>query len=148
MAEEKVGSASREIKFRAWCPSKRVMFQVGDDFGTISPLDPVVYFKQGQDVNLLQFTGLEDKNGKEIYEGDIVRIPHWTRGVRCPRCGYTESEDGFAVIAFSNYESTDDGGRSLATFTIRIRGDEYPLDNAEYYEVIGNIYENPELVKP
>jgi hypothetical protein len=58
----------REIKFRAWDGEKMIF-----------PSDPDTYskFVRGElvcpGVILMQYTGLEDKNGKEIYEGDIVR---------------------------------------------------------------------------
>jgi hypothetical protein len=65
----------------------------------------------------MQFTGLHDKNGKEIYEGDIVKSGNFTDSVIYWRCG------------FGTGEGQD--------FT--------PLDQ-NVIEVIGNIYENPELL--
>ncbi len=68
-----------------------------------------------------QFTGLHDKNGKEIYEGDIVRC--WG-GEYCQ--GYWEFDKTF-VIKNTSY-------------------DIIMLEESEHIEVIGNIYENPELL--
>jgi uncharacterized phage protein (TIGR01671 family) len=81
-------------------------------------------------------TGLLDKNGKEIFEGDIVR-----RVSRC-NCG-RETDFSLGVIAWSN----DDG----ATFAwVENNDDEYSYNLWCYVaannEVIGNIYENPELL--
>ena len=59
---------SREIKFRAWHEQGEMLY-VGDDFGTTHPLDCCRYLMDGQPVTLMQFTGLKDCNGVEIYEG-------------------------------------------------------------------------------
>jgi uncharacterized phage protein (TIGR01671 family) len=83
---------------------------------------PVVFDGNGQ-CEIMQFTGLLDKNGKEIYEGDIVRSEQW--------------EPSTYKIAF------DRGAFYLAT-----KNDEEVADikYAERFEVIGNIYDNPELL--
>ncbi len=63
---------SREIKFRAWSNTENCYLIKGDNFGTTHDCDPLIYWMQGQDVILEQSTGQTDKNGVEIYEGDIV----------------------------------------------------------------------------
>ena len=86
-------------------------------------------FKQGE-FNLMQSTGLVDKNGKEIFEGDIVNI--------------TKGFDNFMDEVFYDEELC----------SIRLKG--YSNDYCDFadwiregfeFEVIGNIYENPELLK-
>ena len=66
--------ANREIKFRAWFDNGKAqdMFFVGDAYGTTHPMDCCRYAQDDQPVTLMQYTGLKDANGVEIYEGDIV----------------------------------------------------------------------------
>ena len=104
----------REIKFRAWAGTHKLMFQVVRPMHYIQPI-------------LMQYTGLKDKNGKEIYEGDIVVL----------------SSDGDKKIC----KVTLDGWQSL--FESVQNGFYCPMGSTaqNYREVIGNIYENPELLK-
>ena len=63
----------REIKFRAWIKSDKEMFDWQKDF--FSDMSPVMGYGTEIDfegIELMQYTGLKDKNGKEIYEGDKI----------------------------------------------------------------------------
>lgn len=84
-------------------------------------------FKPGKDFMLMQFTGLTDENGKEIYEGDIVDIP---RGI------VTFNTDNFAGLPA--FHLCDAKGRSLNYH--------YGVAANPDCLVIGNIHENPELL--
>lgn len=66
---------SREIKFRAWCINEKVWFTAGfsvcESGQQIFDADEFTH-NVGEHVKLVQYTGMKDKNGKEIWEGDIV----------------------------------------------------------------------------
>lgn len=121
----------REIKFRAWDKQEKKM-QYNDDitimvkWTTDEPLPLNRNFEENDLQLMLQYTGLKDKNGKEIYEGDIVEY-------------FEEYMDG----------SMDD--ESQIEEIEYIDGCFYPIGNSLYsgnnIEVIGNIYENPELLE-
>jgi len=127
----------REIKFRAWHESKngQVMLQVGDKQGTTHPLDCCFYAMQGQPVTLMQYTGLKDKNGKEIFEGDI--LCHWDN---------LHTHKGAGVVEY--YGAGFYLNQSIIakkSTALKLLGSCYvPLDKSV---VIGNIYENPELLE-
>lgn len=81
----------------------------------------------------MQYTGLKDKNGKEIYEGDVVEYDNGTKAKVIFHdggfCGY----DGYATCSDEAY--------------LRLSPEETPFDGLEFeVEVIGNIYQNPELL--
>jgi uncharacterized phage protein (TIGR01671 family) len=120
----------REIKFRAWDSKHYVMVSVDrmrilcmyndhsghieDDYEKILDID--------SDTPLMQYTGLKDKNGVEIYEGDIIALGD----VICP---ITWDDGGFQMITSANQ------GKSAAI-----------QDRVKKFKVIGNIYENLELL--
>jgi hypothetical protein len=117
---------NRTIKFRAW--NMGLMYY--SDFvvkanGQVLWWELEKGYKILSDCPIMQFTGLLDKNGKEIYEGDIV---------------YNESDK------FFNYDirwDEKDAGWSLGENGTPIK--KYALN--EFWEVIGNVFENPKLLK-
>lgn len=125
------------IKFRAWhrelgrmMSIKNMWFQdsrieelelndaIMNDYITVSP----------DEIELMQSTGLKDKNGKEVFIGDIIKC---TRG--CPHEVYLVKEYGGTYI----------GGMPA----IYLKGIREGYAWTEHEEIIGNIYENPELLE-
>ncbi len=118
----------REIKFRAWNKERKFMFRVGDNFGTSHPLDCCVYAIQKQPVILMQFTGLIDRNLKEIWEGDILHY-------------YMDSGKKYLwTVGFEN-------GCFALLREFRGGTPRYFCEDISGFEVLGNIYESPELLK-
>lgn len=121
----------REIKFRAWNTHTKTMI----DLKKITPLalDPAMgecdgLFLPFQNVlELMQFTGLKDKNGKEVYEGDIIQC--WYGGDKHGAVEKVEFKDGAFIL---RHRTTP------ISFYLEYDGT-YTTD----IEVIGNIYENP-----
>ena len=123
----------REIKFRCWDILKQRWSNYKINDGTVYFMDKNTgvwygsYNKRYKDFNLMQCTGLKDMRGKEIYEGDILLDGN--------------NKKPYKVI-FEN-----------GSFRAEFEGDfeEYSFDLidviAQGCEVVGNIYENPELIK-
>lgn len=123
----------REIKFRAWShgmkadtPSRKRAYgewvfppqMMYDE----KPGDCLVWKRQGQNIEVMQYTGLKDRNGKEIYEGDIL----------------DDSKESPLVVKYN---------QKCATFELVSDKSSYIFPEIYWLElhVIGNIYENPEL---
>jgi uncharacterized phage protein (TIGR01671 family) len=119
----------RTIKFRAWNdPTSEMLYS--DDF-TFSEFFHEIY-PLNKNSGLMQFTGLLDKNGKEIYEGDILHSETWGRNSRCLNPYHVVEWRDVGWVA-SGYNGTMNVHPEL---TVK-----------QDFEVIGNTYENPELLK-
>ena len=131
----------REIKFRAWLKKDSVWNKKGM-YGSFTIWDRYdgreesgIYCKDGGDlcevnaekVVLMQYTGLKDRNGKEIYEGDIIRILYVDEFKDKERVGAVEWDNEEWGWVITNYD--------------------FRYGYAHSDEVIGNIYENPELLE-
>jgi uncharacterized phage protein (TIGR01671 family) len=112
---------------------KRGLYQEWQTGGETETLEAVKI----EDVVLMQFTGLYDKNGKEIWEGDVVLDTH---SISTGRKGFIEYGEG---EFFLNYGQPGIFNRAISHFH---RSDGTQVWNL--LEVLGNIYENPELLEP
>ena len=124
----------REIKFRAWNPDSKEMIIIPNNtgsyfhFGENNFISTPSWFVSNNGAScaysdrshLMQFTGLLDRNGKEIYEGDICRIDVGSKPSILRECRFT-----FGAFHLGRRDDFVDTTR---------------------YEVIGNVYENPELL--
>ena len=129
-------------KYRAWHKTweemgkvKRIRFQddgnvttvlfKGKDFGVNAKIDEII---------LMQSTGLKDKNGKEIFEGDVIAIE--VDDTETPINARVFQNSKIGILMFHVFEDNED-----------VPMVELLEDNSVAFKIIGNIYENPELLE-
>ena len=127
---------SRKLKFRTWDYTDKKMYD-GVDIEEMRLRD----LESPEDVEFMQFTGLLDKSGVEIYEGDIVAFSEKKDGCRIIAKGDT------AIVRHDSYYWGEDGRSFVAYHNDESDGDDFLDWKKNYYEVIGNIHENPELLE-
>lgn len=120
-------------KFRAWLKKKQEMDNEVDQInwfnGELDFIgDGITYMVKADDLVLMQSTGLFDKNGQEVFVGDIIKC---TRG--CPHEVYLEKEYGGTYV----------GGMPAIYLKGLLNGYAWTGDE----EIVGNVYQNPELLE-
>ncbi len=124
----------RELKFRAWyAPEKEYIYDVQATYDNACEGKGSIYHEnfrevlEDDDCTVEQYTGLKDENGKEIYEGDIVTLNGEWEEIEHGDCSIVTFENGCFRVG-NGYEN--EAGSYLSD-----------------WRIIGNIHENPELLK-
>ena len=136
----------REIKFRAW-DGKRMRGIGKNDWFSLRNDGMLSFGQQGDpSIALMQYTGLKDKNGKEIYEGDIL-FNEDAFGCHTSWGDATDNFPNHRLIAWDETYAKFDFNFLEANIRNRgCSGFSLCISNAKHFEVVGNIHENPELL--
>ena len=137
----------RTIKFRAWNNKKEMMHDSDSQIGGLWSVEFIngspEYYNPDDNMVLMQYTGLKDKNEKEIYEGDYVVMDVWNGGDGYEEPNEIDEFEGIVTwnINGFNISTKDKDGKFEPEMCL--------CENNVYTktEVLGNIYENPELLK-
>lgn len=139
----------REIKFKVWDEESKKMYCGYDAIVTFSGFLEEVYVRNKNtvdeliDYKIMQYTGLKDKNGKEIYEGDILKEKHSKYSNKPPKKSYgVIKREGCNCNLYVewNFQDRYEG-------EVFWNKDRLSLHCASQYEVIGNVYENSNLLE-
>ena len=124
--------------FRAWDKENKKMIDVDIlnwNNGEVDFIgDGITFILKANDIELMQSTGLTDKNGKEIFEGDIIAIN--LEGIETPITAKVFQNRKIGILMFHAFEDNED-----VPMVELLEG------NSVEFSIIGNIWEDPELTE-
>ena len=132
----------RELKFRVWSEEDkeyRSDIKVSDLVVDIDGVTSTIYNDEGDRFDIEQYTGLEDKNGKEIHEGDIVNV------IGIGMAQVIDSPSGEWMLYYKREPDEIKNGFACVVPKNKPSG-LWKTNTTSYIEVIGNIHENSELL--
>ena len=136
----------REIKFRAWNPKTKTMLVDVESRFCLSLI--ILQQEEYKGYILMQYTGLKDKNGKEIYEGDIIRTYNYNDKWDDGAIGDVNFEEAGFRFNWKILLAKSGEKDSKTPVSTICSSKAYESEKRETgVEVIGNIYENPELME-
>ncbi|WLR53579.1 YopX family protein [Mesobacillus subterraneus] len=132
----------REIKFRAWEKHLKEIIPVYDIDFDFKQINTNKAWRRFDEVELMQYTGLKDKNGKDIYEGDIIAtddyavamLKHWGKKTE-------EKISLYEIKFFEGRYMLFDKNSWVAVLNHHV------MSKANELTVVGNFYENHELLE-
>ena len=146
----------REIKFRAWDKKRNRMinhirnidFALGNicseyDLDIVGGQNSGNYYRGFEHIEIMQYTGLKDKNGKGIYEGDILNVKTTFENNMADQRfqQQTQVEVGYKNGCFIDNNTETPLYKKIRTIS------SFPINIWTDYKIIGNMYENPELIE-
>jgi uncharacterized phage protein (TIGR01671 family) len=150
----------REIKFRVWDEENTKMYSIDnlhfgylgrghgeytseDFYYGLSGHASTLSYKEHSDlklnyskIHILQYTGIKDKHGKDVYVGDIVRYNR-RGGIMANSKNYCNYVEYSRIMGMDTYHFHNDSNQPINNWNFLF----------DTFEIIGNIYENPELIK-
>lgn len=139
----------RELKVRAWHKPYKQMCQVeslrfdGNGVYTAVLIEEPFYDRklvEADEIVIEQFTGLKDRNGTDIYEGDIIQFEFWNEKYY-RQIAYNSAIASYEAITVASPTSKKLRQKAKYSFS------ELYKISSKGFKVVGNIHENPELVE-
>ena len=150
----------KEIKFRLWHKEKKLMSIILSPFECMPVNFDVVFVKPKKrkdlyageitfnlnEINVMQYTGLKDKNGKEIYFDDVVRVKFHDGDIKQSGTAVVRESMNYGAGIIYDYKDYD-AVKIWAVTEGGVLEEIWEDDELWEFKIIGNIYENPELLR-
>ncbi|SRR6266568_4072304 len=131
----------REIKYMAWHKAEKKIYHVAmlypDAHMVMLQIGDTIFSASLDEIELMQYTGLKDRSGKEVYEGNIVKFTnHLNRQELLRQCKWDTKYPSFVFCHIDEQSNEDIGGWRFLHYLEETKGT---------MEIIGNIYEKPKV---